>query len=116
MYNKITKDHFLNPRNVGEIKNPNAVGVAVNKTDGDKVQLHFRFENNQIADAKMKVMGCVAAIAATSILTEMVIGMSRSEALLITREMLAQALGGLPEQKMQCSLTCLDALKQALKT
>jgi len=114
VYSDIVKDHFTKPRNVGELDNPDAVGTARNEADGDQVQLHFRIENERITDVKMKVMGCVAAIASTSMLTEMVKNKSRNEALATSKEQLTEALGGLPEQKIHCSLTCIDALKEAL--
>lgn len=116
MYSDTVKEHFSNPRNVGTIENPDAAGTAVNEADGDKVQLHFRIEDNIIQDIKMKVMGCVAAIAATSMLTEMVKGRSVSKTLQIEKSDLVTALDGLPEQKIRCSLTCLDALKSALES
>ena len=114
MYSDIVKDHFTKPRNVGELENPDAVGTAMNEADGDQVQLHFQIENDRITDVKMKVMGRVAAIASTSMLTEMVKNKSLDEALSISKEQLTEALGGLPEQKIRCSLTCIDALKEAL--
>jgi nitrogen fixation NifU-like protein len=114
VYSDIVKDHFTRPRNVGELDNPDAVGTAKNEADGDQVQLHFKIENDRITDVKMKVMGCVAAIASTSMLTEMVKNKSLDEALAISKEQLTEALDGLPEQKIRCSLTCIDALKEAL--
>jgi len=99
---------------VGELDRPDGVGNAMNEADGDQVQLHLRIEDNLITDAKMLVMGCVAAIASTSMLTEMIKGKTSDAALKITKQELADALGGLPEHKMRCSLTCLDALHEAL--
>jgi NifU-like protein involved in Fe-S cluster formation len=115
MYSNTVKDHFANPRNVGEIDNPDAEGSAKNEVDGDQVQLHLKIEEGTITDAKMKVMGCVAAIASTSLLTDMVKGKSVDEARAISREELTEKLGGLPERKIHCSLTCIDALQQALE-
>ncbi len=114
MYNDIVKDHFVQPRNTGEIDRPDAVGSAKNTSDGDRVQLHFRLEGGVIRDVRMKVMGCVAAIASASMLTEMVKGMTIDEALTISKESVAEKLGGLPEKKLKCSLTCVDALRSAL--
>jgi len=114
MYNDIVKDHFSRPRNTGELARPDAAGTAVNASDGDRVQLHFRIQDGTIQDVRMKVMGCVAAIASSSLLTEMVKGKSVGEALSVTREALAEKLGGLPEHKIRCSLTCVDALHSAL--
>jgi nitrogen fixation NifU-like protein len=108
------KDHFTNPRNVGELENPDGVGTAKNEVDGDQVQLHLRIEDGKITDVKMKVMGCVAAIASTSMLTEMVKDKSVDEVLSISKNELTEALGGLPERKIHCSLTCIDALQEAL--
>ena len=114
MYSQTVKDHFTKPRNVGELDAPDAVGKAMNEADGDQVQLHFKIEDKTITDVKMLVMGCVAAIASTSMLTEMIIGKSVTTALEISKQDLADALDGLPEHKMRCSLTCLDALHEAL--
>ena len=115
MYSNTVKDHFVNPRNVGELENPDAVGSAKNEVDGDQVQLHFQIDEGKITDIKMKVMGCVAAIASTSLLTEMVKGKTVTEAKAISKEELTKALDGLPERKVHCSLTCIDALQQALE-
>ena len=95
---------------------PDAIGLAKNDVDGDQVQLHIKIENNLIVDVKMKVMGCVAAIAATSLYTEMLKNKSIQEALLISKEMLSDELGGLPDQKIKCSLTCIDAFHSAVNT
>jgi nitrogen fixation NifU-like protein len=113
MYSHIVKDHFARPRNVGELKHPDCVGIAKNDADGDQVQLHLKIKNDIIVDVKMKVMGCVAAIASTSLLTEIVRGKRIQEAVTITKEELVEKLGGLPENKVYCSLTCIDALKKA---
>jgi len=115
MYSDIVKKHFTQPQNVGEIENPNAVGTAKNEVDGDQVQLHLKIEDEKIVDVKMKVMGCVAAIASTSMLTEIIKEKSIDEAESITKEMLTKSLGGLPENKIRCSLTCIDALQEALQ-
>ena len=115
MYSNTVKDHFANPRNVGEMDHPDAQGAAKNEVDGDQVQLHLKIEDGAITDAKMKVMGCVAAIASTSLLTEMIKGKTVDEAKAISKEELTENLGGLPERKIHCSLTCIDALQQALE-
>lgn len=114
MYNATVKEHFVNPRHVGTLESPDAVGTGINEADGDRVQLHFRIEQSRITDVKMKVSGCVAAIAATSMLTELVLNRTVEEALSIQKNDLVEALGGLPEQKIKCSLTCVDALQEAL--
>ncbi|MBN2030479.1 iron-sulfur cluster assembly scaffold protein [bacterium] len=113
MYNDIVKDHFARPRNVGEMKRPDVVGRAKNEVDGDQVQLHFQIEDDRIVDVKMKVMGCVAAIASASLFTELIKGKKIEEAIQITKEELNKELGGLPENKIRCSLTCIDALQAA---
>jgi nitrogen fixation NifU-like protein len=94
--------------------NPDASGEAVNASDGDRVQLQLRIENGVVTDARMRVNGCVAAIAAASCLSEMVIGKSTAEAAAVSKSDLVERLGGLPEQKIKCSLTCIDALRSAL--
>jgi len=116
MYSDIVRDHFANPRNIGEIASPDATGSAKNEADGDKVELQLSIKDNIIKDAKVKVMGCVAAIASSSMLTEMIKGMKVDEARNFSKEELVDALGGLPENKVRCSLTCIDALKSALNT
>jgi len=115
MYSQKVKEHFANPRNVGELENPDAIGEAKNEADGDKVRLYLSIQNHIITHVRMKVMGCVAAIAATSCYSEMIKGKTVQEALEISKEQLASALDGLPENKVQCSLTCIDALHDALK-
>ena len=113
LYSDIVKDHFVRPRNVGVLENPERVGIAKNEADGDQVQLHFRLNDKTIVDVKMKVMGCIAAIAATSLFTELIRGKTISEAQAVDKEMLTEQLGGLPAQKVRCSLTCLDAFRNA---
>ena len=115
MYSDTVRDHFAHPRNVGVLDKPDAVGEAKNTSDGDQVQLHLRLEKGIVADIKMKVMGCVAAIASTSLLTEMVKGRSVDDALAVSKEQLSEQLGGLPPHKIRCSLTCIDALHLALE-
>jgi len=114
VYSDVVRDHFVHPRNVGELEEPDGVGTAKNEVDGDQVQLHLRIKEGKIVDVKMKVMGCVAAIASTSLLTELVKGKTVEEASVISKEELTDRLGGLPEQKKRCSLTCIDALRQAV--
>jgi nitrogen fixation NifU-like protein len=113
LYSDIVRDHFARPRNVGVLENPDRVGIAKNEADGDHVQLHFRLNDKTIFDVKMKVMGCVAAIAATSLFTELIRGKTVDAARAIDKETLAEQLGGLPAQKIRCSLTCLDAFHNA---
>lgn len=115
MYSDIVKEHFAHPRNVGELEAPDSVGRAKNEVDGDQVQLHLRVREGKIVDAKMKVMGCVVAIASTSLLTEMLKGKTLEDVRSITKEELVENLGGLPEQKKRCSLICIDALRDAVE-
>lgn len=114
MYSNQVKNHFSNPRNVGELDFPDAVGRAKNEADGDQVLLHLQISDNLITDVRMKVMGCVAAIAATSQYSEMIKGLSIDDALSINKEQLTNALEGLPPNKVRCSLTCIDALHEAI--
>lgn len=115
MYSQTVKDHFANPRNVGEMEKPDRTGEAKNEADGDRVQLHLAVIDGRIVDVKMKVMGCVAAIASTSLFTEMIKGLTVKKALAVTKDALSEALGGLPDNKKRCSLTCIDALHDALE-
>lgn len=114
-YNEIVKDHFYNPRNVGELKNANAIGTVGSKTCGDIMTVYLIIENNKIKKVKYKTYGCAAAIASGSIATEMVKGMDINKALKINREDVANKLGGLPEFKMHCSNLAADAIKKAIK-
>ncbi len=114
-YSSIVIDHFLEPHNVGDMEEADGMGMACNFQDGDTVRLSIRVVDGQIEEARFKVQGCVAAIAASSMLTELVEGRSLDEALAITQEDLVQSLGGLPERKVRCSLTGLEALREAIE-
>jgi nitrogen fixation NifU-like protein len=114
MYGRVILDHFSNPRNVGELDGPDAAGEASNPSDGDRVRLHLRIRKGRIEDVRMRVMGCVAAIASASFFTEWIKGMEVREALSISKEALAERMGGLPEHKVRCSMTCVDALAKAV--
>ncbi len=114
MYGAIVKDHFSNPRNVGQFEHPDASGSAKNESDGDHVLLQLRIRGGIIEEARIRVSGCVAAIASASFFSEWLRGKSTEEALALTKEELADLLGGLPPHKVRCSLTCMDALKNAL--
>ena len=114
MYTETIKDHFANPRNIGALKNPDAAGMAKNEVDGDKVQIHLKIEQSRITVVKIKVMGCVAAIAAASMYSEMIKNQTIENAQKISREDLSEQLGGLPEHKIHCSLTCIDAFHHAV--
>lgn len=108
-------DHFLNPRNMGEIENADAVGEVGNPQCGDIMRLYLKINDNKIVDAKFKTFGCGAAIASSSMLTELVIGKSIDEALDISNELVEEALGGLPDVKRHCSLLAEQALLSAIE-
>ena len=114
-YGEKVLDHFMNPRNVGTIEDPDGVGKVGNPVCGDVMQLFVRIENDHIVDAKFKTFGCGAAIATSSMVTEMVKGKPISEALKISNRAVAEALGGLPPQKMHCSNLAADALRAAIE-
>jgi nitrogen fixation NifU-like protein len=113
-YSPLVMDHFANPRNMGEIENPSAVGDVGNPKCGDMMRLYLQIENGVIVDAKFKTFGCGAAIASSSILTEMLIGKKVEEAMRISNEAVAAALGGLPPVKIHCSVMAEEALKAAM--
>jgi nitrogen fixation NifU-like protein len=115
MYSERVMDHFTNPRNVGDMENPDGVGTEGNPTCGDAMKIYIKVENDRIVDAKFKTFGCGAAIAVSSMVTEMVKGKTLDEALAISKETVAQELGGLPPQKMHCSNLGADALKKAIE-
>ncbi|TEU18471.1 MAG: iron-sulfur cluster assembly scaffold protein [Anaerolineales bacterium] len=114
-YSTTVMDHFLNPRNVGDLPDAHGVGMANNPHDGDTVRFAIRVEEGVIEAARFKAQGCVAAIAGSSALTELVQGKDLGEALTLTKEDLAAALDGLSERKQACSLTCLEALRFAVE-
>ena len=115
MYTEKVKSHFFNPRNVGEIKNADGFGKVGNPTCGDVMAIYIKVKDGKIKDIKFKTFGCTAAIATSSILTEMVKGKTLDEALKITRDDVANELGGLPSIKLHCSNLAADALKEAIK-
>jgi nitrogen fixation NifU-like protein len=115
MYSEKVMDHFMNPRNVGEIENPDGEGQEGNPTCGDVMKITIKVQDGKIVDAKFKTFGCGAAIAVSSMVTEMVKGKTLDEALAISKETVAEELGGLPAQKMHCSNLGADALKQAVE-
>ncbi|HWR57756.1 MAG TPA: Fe-S cluster assembly scaffold protein NifU [Thermodesulfovibrionales bacterium] len=115
MYTEKVMDHFTNPRNVGEIPDADGVGTEGNPTCGDVMKISIKVENGIIIDAKFKTFGCGAAIAVSSMVTEMVKGKTLEEALAISKEAVANELGGLPPQKMHCSNLGADALKKAIE-
>ena len=113
-YSSKLMDYFLNPRNVGEMENPSGIGKVGNIVCGDIMELYIRVENNTISDAKFKTLGCGAAIATSSMVTEMVKGKSIDEALKVSNKAVAEALGGLPAHKFHCSVLAEQALKAAI--
>ncbi|MDD5155785.1 MAG: Fe-S cluster assembly scaffold protein NifU [Candidatus Omnitrophica bacterium] len=114
-YSEKVMDHFTHPRNVGEIPDASGVGNVGNPICGDVMRMYIKVENDVIVDAKFKTFGCGAAIATSSMVTEMVKGKSIEEALKISNKAVAEALGGLPPVKMHCSVLAEEALRSALK-
>lgn len=114
-YSEKVMDHYRNPRNVGSIDNADAVGVAGSLTCGDQLKIYLKIENNIVTDAKFQTFGCGSAVASSSILTEMIIGKTIDEVRKITNKDIADELGGLPPEKMHCSVMGYEALEDALK-
>lgn len=114
MYNEKVMDHFQNPRNVGEVENADGVGQVGNPTCGDIMKISIKVEDGKIVDCKFKTFGCGAAVATSSMVTEMVIGKTIEEAKQITNKMVAEELGGLPPVKMHCSNLAADAMRKAI--
>ena len=113
-YSEKVMDHFRHPRNVGEMESPDGIGKVGNPVCGDIMELYIKVEGDTIVDAKFQTLGCGAAIATSSMVTEMVKGKKIDEALTISNAMVAEALGGLPSQKMHCSVLAEEALKSAI--
>jgi len=114
MYTEKVMDHFTNPRNVGELENANGVGEVGNAKCGDIMRIYLDIEGDIIKDVKFKTFGCGAAVATSSMVTEMVKGKTIEEAMVISNAAVAEALGGLPETKMHCSNLAADALHKAI--
>lgn len=115
MYNEKVMDHFSNPRNVGEILDADGIGQVGNPVCGDIMKIFIKVKDNIIEDIKFKTFGCGAAIATSSMVTEMVKGKSLDEAIKISNKAVAEALGGLPPVKMHCSNLAADALHAAIE-
>ncbi|MCX7792904.1 MAG: Fe-S cluster assembly scaffold protein NifU [Thermodesulfovibrionales bacterium] len=115
MYSQKVMDHFMNPRNVGEMPDADGIGTEGNPVCGDVMKLYIKVKDDRIVDAKFQTFGCGAAIAVSSMITEMVKGKTLDEALKISKETVADALGGLPPQKMHCSNLGADALRKAIE-
>jgi len=114
MYNPKVLEHYRNPRNIGEIEDADGVGVYLSDFCGDITKFWIKVKGDEIIDVKFKTQGCAASIASGSILTELAKGKTMEEVLGITKEDVAGALGGLPEQKIHCSLLATDALFDAI--
>ena len=114
-YSKKVMDHFMNPRNVGVIEDPDGYGKVGNLVCGDLMEMYIKIENDTIKDIKFKTFGCGSAIATSSMVTELAIGKHVDEALKITRNDVASELDGLPPQKMHCSNLAADALHAAIQ-
>jgi nitrogen fixation NifU-like protein len=115
MYSEKVMDHFMNPRNVGEIKDADGVGTVGNPVCGDMMTFYIKVKDGHIDDVKFKTFGCGAAIAVSSMVSEMALGKTLDEALKITNKDVAKELDGLPSNKMHCSNLGADALHEAIK-
>ena len=116
MYTAQVMEHFSNPRNVGVIDDADGVGEVGNPTCGDMMKITIRVKDDRIEDIKFQTLGCGAAVATSSITTEMAKGMSLDEAIgKVTKQSVADALGGLPKNKLHCSLLAADGLREAIK-
>jgi nitrogen fixation NifU-like protein len=115
MYSDKVMDHFSNPRNIGEIENADGVGEVGNPVCGDMMSFYINVRDDKIADIKFKTFGCVAAIAVSSMVTELAMGKTLAEAKKITKKSVAESLDGLPKQKVHCSNLGADALAKAIE-
>ncbi len=114
-YSDKVKDHLLNPRNVGEMEHPSGVGKVGNPVCGDIMEMCIKVEDEVIVDAVFRTFGCGAAIAASSMVTELIKGKKIKEALRLSKDEVASALDGLPPIKMHCSVLGVEALQKAIK-
>jgi len=115
LYSNIVMDHFANPRNVGEVAEPDALAEVTNPVCGDMLRLSLRVEDGRIVEARFRAFGCAAAIAASSMTTELLTGRTLEEAGRITEDDVAEALGGLPPNKMHCAALAEEAIQAALQ-
>ena len=115
IYTEKVMDHFRNPRNMGEIKDADGIGTVGNPRCGDVMEISIKVKDDKIVDIKFKTFGCTAAIASSSIATELVKGKTLDEAIKLTRDDVANELGGLPAFKLHCSNLAADALRAAIK-
>lgn len=113
-YSKKVLEHFKNPKNMGSMKNPDGIGKVGNPVCGDTMHLYIKIKNNRITDIKFETFGCVAAIATSSITTQVAKGKTIKEALKISREKIVKEAEGLPAPKIHCSVLAVDALKEAI--
>ena len=114
-YSEKVIDHFANPRNVGEIENADGIGEVGNARCGDIMKMYIKVDDNIITDVKFKTFGCGAAIATSSMATELIKGKPVSEAMTLTNKAVAEALDGLPDYKMHCSVLAEEAIQNALE-
>ncbi len=115
MYSQKVMEHFQNPHNAGEIENPDGVGEVGNPQCGDMMRITIKVNDGKLEDIKWKTLGCGAAIATSSVMTDLAIGKSIDEAMALTRDNVAQALDGLPPAKLHCSNLAADGLKAAIE-
>ena len=115
LYSEVVMDHFMNPRNVGVIEDADGVGSVGNAKCGDIMKIYLKIENDIIEDVKFETFGCGSAIASSSMATEMILGKSIHEAMALTNKAVAEALDGLPDYKMHCSVLAEEAIQAALE-
>ena len=115
LYSDIVMDHFMHPRNVGEIENPDGVGQVGNAKCGDIMKMYLKIRDNVIQDVKFETFGCGSAIDSSSKATEMIKGKTIDEALAVTNRQVVDALGGLPAHKLHCSVLAEESIKSAIK-
>jgi nitrogen fixation protein NifU and related proteins len=114
LYNSVVMDHFVNPRNVGEVEDADGIGEVGAVTCGDLMKISLKIKDDKIYDAKFRTFGCGSAVAASSMATELIKGKTVEEAMLFTNDDVVKALGGLPPVKIHCSVLAEEALKSAL--